>query len=495
LSVEAAVNPERASVGESLTRGALANFSAQPITWGASLLVATLAPRLLGSHALGQYAIAISISTMAATVLALGIPEYLTRRVAQRPANAGHEVGVAVVVQVLTALLGGLIIAILAPLIAPSLVDFRLVDVVLVGTVVASGQITLLAALRGREQHARYAWLNACQVACTSLAPVLVLIAGGDVVAYAVAGVVALAGATLFNWMVSGFRVARPALDLTLIHDARALIRGGVPFFTWNLTLALYGGVDRVLLGAFVASSEVGWYTAAYRIVGMAVFVPTLLATPLFPVLSRSTHDEVTLRRTIANTLRLALVATVPISAGTIVVAPVVPVILGWPADFGNAVPLMMILSLHLPIVAVDMLFGTVIMAIGRERRWVRVGLMAAAFNILANLVCIPLFERSGGNGAIGASIVTVLTEVAMFLGALRLIPANLLDARIGWSAAKIVCAGAASGVVGIMLLPVPLPLCVVGAAAVYFVVAVWMGVLTSEDLQYARHRLSAGRR
>src|SRR5205085_32097 len=125
------------------------------------------------------------------------------------------------------------------------------------------------------------------------------------------------------------------------------------------------------------------------------------------------------------------------------------------PDDFANAVPLMMILSVHLPIVAVDMLLGTVIMAIGREARWVRVGLIAAVFNMGVNLMCIPLSQQLAGNGAIGASITTVLTEVLMFFGALYLIPKHLFDRRIVWQAVRVVLAGLAMGAVGVALLPV----------------------------------------
>src|SRR5437660_9685004 len=81
------------SVGESVTRGALALLSTQPLTWGASLLTTILGPRLLGAEALGQFTIVFTIATLAATGTSLGVSEFLVRRVAQSPRTLRQDAG------------------------------------------------------------------------------------------------------------------------------------------------------------------------------------------------------------------------------------------------------------------------------------------------------------------------------------------------------------------------------------------------------------------
>jgi hypothetical protein len=71
---------------------------------------------------------------------------------------------------------------------------------------------------------------------------------------------------------------------------------------------------------------------------------------------------------------------------------------------------------------------GTLLMANDRQKQWTVVACLAAVVNPLCNLAAIPLTTRAFGNGAIGASIVTVMTEVFMFGGALYLRPAGVLD-------------------------------------------------------------------
>lgn len=481
----------RISVGESVMRGALAILSAQPLTWAITFLLATAAPRYLGSQALGQYTLAMTITVLATTVLGLGIPDFLTRRVAQRPGSAQRDVAVAMFLQTITMVCGALLIAFVVPLAAPAMLDPRLLDLALIAMILAPNQNLLLAALRGREQHGHYAWLNATWWVIGTGGSVVALFLGADVLTYTATGVVLTSIATLLNWKMSGLRVSVPRPNLELVSEFRQLIRGGLPFLSWNVTLTIYGSIDRVLLGIFVPSYELGWYAAAYRVIGITAFIPSLLTTPLLPAVSRNLHQPETLRRAIAQTLRVALLFTVPMSAGFFIVAPVVPVLFGWPADFDSAVPLMMILSLHIPIVAVDMLLGTVIMAIGREGRWVKVGLAAAAFNVAANLVCIPLFQNLGGNGAIGAAVTTVLTEVMMFFGALYLIPHNLIDRDVAWQALRIVFAGVATGIVGVATLRISLPLCVIASALTYVALGALLRAFTLQDLLDLRDRFA----
>jgi O-antigen/teichoic acid export membrane protein len=214
-----------------------------------------------------------------------------------------------------------------------------------------------------------------------------------------------------------------------------------------------------------------------------------LVTTALFPILSRSAHDYPTIRRALAQTLRLQLAFTAPLSAAICVLAPVTPSLLGWPADFANSMPLLMILSLHVPIVGIDMVLGTVVMAIGRERVWVRVGLAAAVFNVAGNLLAIPFFEQVAGNGPIGASIMTVLTEVWMCVGALLLLPRQVLSLDVSRSVVGITVSAIGAAMVASSVLQISFVLAASAGAAVYWSMVVFVRAVSLDDLRYVLHR------
>jgi O-antigen/teichoic acid export membrane protein len=479
------------SVSESVVRGVVANVSAQPLTWAASLIGAVVVPRYLGAEGLGELAIAFSIAGFAAVALDLGIVAYLVRRIAQDPLRVRRDLGVALLMQGMTFSVGALLLAIVGPHLAPSLSDLRLLYLALFAMVVGSAQALFLTALRGLERHLHYAWLGAVPALGGATFCVLALVLGGDAFDYLAVGVAVDLAAALFTWRVSGLRPVWPAISWRLAREMYAFMRGGLPFLSAALATTVYGGIDRLMLGVMVPAAELGWYAAAYRIIGIPAFIPTVLVTALFPALSRSTHEPETIRRATAHALRMVLLLTVPLSLGICVVAPAIPTLFGWPADFGGAVPLMMILSLHLPVVAVDMVLGTVVMAIGRERVWLRVGIIAAVLNVGGNLVAIPFFDQLASNGSIGASIMTVATEVWMCIGAVLLIPKHLLDVRVLWQAVRIVLAGIAASTAAVALMPTLLPVAAIGGALTYAAMAVLLRVVSIEDVYFVKSRLS----
>jgi O-antigen/teichoic acid export membrane protein len=485
----------RLPVGESVARGAFALLGTQPLTWGASLLTGIMVPRLLGADGLGEYTIALTIASMGATATSLGISEYLVRRVAQQPATLDQDAGVALLVQTITTFVGALMIALIVWLGFFSLVELRLLSITLVGVMlITPAQTVLLSSFRGRELHRQYAWFNAAGVVLGQLGGLLALLVGGGVLAYAAVAGAATIGSTAVAWKVSGLRPRLPAFGRSLWRQCWQFTRGGFPFFTWNMTLSITGNIDRVLLGLFVPAAEVGWYAAAFRVISIPIFLPTLIITPLFPALSRSAHEPDTIRRTLTRTMRILLLLMAPLSAGIAALSPVIPALLGWPADFDNASPLIATLALQLPIVGVDMILGVVLMAIGRQGRWVVVGLSTAVLKIVLNFAAIPLFENLTGNGAIGASLVTLITELVMFGGAIVLIPKHLLDARMAVDAARIALASLATFAVASNLLHfgahLGVVLAVPAGALAYLAVALALGVVSRDDVRPLRVQL-----
>ncbi len=422
---------------------------------------------------------------MAATGTSLGISEYLVRRVAQRPHSLEQDAGVALLVQQVITILGALLLALLGAVGLFSLVEPQLLYVALVGIMlITPAQTVLLSSFRGRELHGQYAWFNAAGVVVGQVGGLLSLLLGGNVLTYTAVVGAATIGSTAIAWKLSGLVPRLPPFGRSLLDECWAFTRGGFPFFTWNLTLSITGYIDRILLGLFVTAAEVGWYAAAVRVYSIPIFLPTLIITPLFPALSRSVHDSDTIRRTLTRTTRILLLLMVPLSAGIVALSPAIPSLLGWPPDFQNAAPLIAILSLQLPIVGVDMILGSTLMAIGLQGRWVVVGLVGAFLKIALDFVAIPLFENMTGNGAVGASIVTLITELLMFGGAMLLMPKHLLDARMAWDAIRIGIAGLATFAVATALLQVSVWLAIPGGALAYGAVALGLRVLSLDDVR-----------
>ena len=279
---------------------------------------------------------------------------------------------------------------------------------------------------------ARPAAWGVLQQYITSGLGILVLLTGRGLVLYAVTlsccGIVSLVPNLRYLW---------PELrDHLRIDPAvwRTVFLGGLPFASWAAISLFYGYVDILMLQAMTDDATVGWYGVAWAWVGFPAFFSALVVAVFLPSLSAEGAAESANFSVLANkALRLVMFVGAPVAAGIALVAQPTLALL-YPPDFQNAVPLLRILALHIPFVAMDMILGIALIARDRQKQWLIVGCLAAVFNPVVNLGLIPFTTRVFDNGAIGAAIATVATEGLMMAGAIYLRPegrARPVDGRL----------------------------------------------------------------
>jgi O-antigen/teichoic acid export membrane protein len=289
---------------------------------------------------------------------------------------------------------------------------------------------------------------------------------------------------TALGWRTSGFRLQRRAFD---VRHWQELVRGGLPFLGLDVALHIRNQIDVILVGALLSEQAAGWLAAAYRIVSVPTFIPHLIVTPLLPALSRHAERRALFRQTLRHSLAVVIILTVAADAMIIALAPAVPEVLGWGPAFRHAVPLMVIIAITAPLGAAGTVLGTALLALRRERRWLRVTIAGALFNPTMNLVLIPLAARWLDNGAIGAAVAEVGTELVMLGGALFLMPPGMIDRAMAWMGLRVVVAGAGLAVVARVVQPVSLPLAA-AAGGTAFLLAAWaLRVLRPTDLRTLR--------
>jgi len=208
------------------------------------------------------------------------------------------------------------------------------------------------------------------------------------------------------------------------MHHIRSLFR----FSLWSL--AAGGGAfilsfaDTVLIGYFMANTEVGIYQTAQNLTTVATFTALALRTVLYPKLSRWHHEDNTwmIERNLARAFTYSFMLAVPVCVGGWLLserllyflygAPFVP---GTPA-------LIILLGMQIPFV-LTCLMNTALSALDHPEAAGRATLLAASVNIVLNLMLIPTFGLSG------AAIATLTaTLVLAVLGYRRL--SGLIDLK-----------------------------------------------------------------
>ncbi len=137
------------------------------------------------------------------------------------------------------------------------------------------------------------------------------------------------------------------------------------------------------------------------------------------------------------------MLAAVPCSIGLGMVADDL-VRLVYEPDFYNSTVLIQILAFHIPLAGMDTVLATALIAAHLQRRYLYVSLAAAVLNPIACIALIHWADSRYENGAIGAALVTVATELFILGGALRLRTPGVLDWPATKNLGQILLAGAA---------------------------------------------------
>jgi O-antigen/teichoic acid export membrane protein len=194
--------------------------------------------------------------------------------------------------------------------------------------------------------------------------------------------------------------------------------------FRWAAVLPLGGATilnlmfnnfDIVMLGAMTSVKEVGRYSSAYKILFVIFAAYYLLTQSLYPRLSRMKGGRQA-RRLLSFVL--VLLATFGVCVAVVIAVCAAPILRTIYGGDLNAVHLVRILSLAVPMEFCVALMGTVLTSRGFNKLVLACTASAAAFNVASNWFLIPRLRADGAAWSTVASylllFILVLTVFAV---------------------------------------------------------------------------------
>lgn len=235
-------------------------------------------------------------------------------------------------------------------------------------------------------------------------------------------GVLGMPGAS-FAWLI----LMREGLNVALVSRlaVRALgytprpglrDRGLRPFLAMALVQGLavlaqtaYFHVDVLIVRALRGEAELGAYAAAFRPVNILLMLPSLLLTPVLPVLARRVGEgpDAFARDVRGATVLFGGIGAAAAALGAVLAPDLLTVLYGdtYAAGDLSAVDALrwMCAALFVVFLGAPVVVG--LLAAGRERDLLRVSLWGLAVNVVANAILVPRF------GFTAAALTTLLTE------------------------------------------------------------------------------------
>jgi O-antigen/teichoic acid export membrane protein len=480
------VAPESESPASRLARNIGALAGGQLVTWVMTLAWTLIVPRLLGPANMGLIVTALAVTGVLSIILSLGTHLYLTRAVILDPENRSKLVGTAIVMRIVTApllIVGAAIYAHVAHFGHEATIVLYLVAIM---TALSLINDPMLAAFQAIERMKYMAYSDVINKTGQSVIGIAVVAIGlGATGVTATMAIVAAVVVVLnLRWLHSYMHLEmRPTKRMVV-----DLFRHSLSFWAVGLFATVYLWIDTVMLSLLTRPTVVGWYGVTTTLLQTLMFLPTMLATAWLPRLvaafKEDGHRQLT--RAAQTPVEFLFVVSVPVAAATVLAAGwIIPVLYG-PA-YHHAVPVMMILALCIPTTYLNIMLNQVLVAAKRQVVWTWVMAGGLIVNPLINLALIRYTQHHYGNGAIGAAIALVITELGMSIVGLTIVGRHIFDRR---GLKRCALAAIAAGVmwcIGYAVSPAGAPIALVAGGAAFVLLAIMLRIPTDDELALVR--------
>jgi O-antigen/teichoic acid export membrane protein len=393
-----------------LGRNLSALATGQLITWTMTLLWTLVVPRALGPAGMGLIVTAWSITGILGIVLGLGTRNYLVREMVVDRQAAPRLLGTAIVLRIA-----------LAPLFVGAVVlyatffthghEARLVLYLAAGaTILTLIAEPMLAGFQAIQRMEYLAYSDVINKSAQGIFGILLVVIGFRAVGITAGWMVVAALVLVLNtvWLAPHLRLELRTSLAALV----AMVKNSMAYWAFGLFFMVYLWIDAAMLSAMTRPEVVGWYGVPTKLFQSLMFLPVVVSTAWLPKLVEAFGEGPhRLREAARRPLELVVVLSLPICAATAIVArPLIDVLYG--SRYAHSVPVLVILGLCIPPMYLNIMLSQVLVAAKRQATWTWAMAGATVVNPLLNLVLITVTQHRYHNGAIGAALSLLLTEL-----------------------------------------------------------------------------------
>jgi O-antigen/teichoic acid export membrane protein len=265
--------------------------------------------------------------------------------------------------------------------------------------------------------------------------------------------------------------------------DLRQLLVDSLPYWSFAAFFTIYLWIDSLMLAFMASSTVLGWYGLPTRLFSTLMAVPVILSNATLPRLVRAHKEgDRILLQTARPVMEMVVLLAMPICTGSVLIAsPLLRAIYG--PGFAGSIPVFALLALCVPPMYLNIMANQIMIARKQQMVWTKMMVLASVINPLLNLLLIPYFQRTQGNGAIGASVAMVITEVVLAVIGLWLVR----GAFVRKSAVRMFKGAIATVVMGIVVvlaLHVDLLLAVASGMVSFAAAALLLRIPTRDELE-----------
>lgn len=408
----------------SLAKGTMYLVLAQAIFIFFGFIVHFWLGRSLGPDIYGTYGIVLALLTGFHLILSSGIPQVVTKLIAEHPQSSlqirNHALRIQMVLSIAIAIPYFILSPVLATLLGdPDLTVYFRISAFAIPSY--SSYAIAVGYLNGLREFKRQSIMISVYGGIKLLATLILTLMSG-----LIGAIIALAIGPITSFIFYGRHIRKTeVVEKIKKLNMRPLIKMSIPFTGFTIAITLLMNIDLLLVKKVLGDPyETGLYAAASIISKVPYFLITGLSLVIFPAVAAafSAKKDDELKRIVSETVRASLFFLIPL---TILLSSTSHFVLSlvYGAEYVGGAAAMAVLSIGLGLIAMFLVLGYILNAIGKAWLSFLLATFGLAVGIVADLLLIERFELVGAATGIliAAFLVTIIAAVIVrsYIGAL----------------------------------------------------------------------------
>lgn len=361
----------------------------------AGLFVVIYVARYLGPKQFGVYSYALAFVTLFASIAKLGLDGIVVRDLVNHPEKRDVYLGTAFWLKMAGALLTLCILATAVPFTGNDRTTILYIFIIGSGLIFQSFDV--MDFYFQSKVLAKYvAAAKIVQLAISSMLKLYFVFVQADLLWFVVVSVIDQISLALSLAFAYWRRKLGSFFGHFAMGTARTMLKNSWPLILSGVAISLYMRIDQIMIKEMLGTREVGLYSAAVRVSEAWYFVPTIVATSLFPAIVNAKHVSQELynqrlRRLYSMMLYLAVGVAVPV---TLMADSIMATLYGAMYQEGGVV-----LSIHVwagIFVGLGVANGQWFLTENLQKLATLNTLVGAATNVVLNYFLIPIYGING---------------------------------------------------------------------------------------------------
>jgi O-antigen/teichoic acid export membrane protein len=362
--------------------------------------------RILGTEGYGVISYALSLAAFFGIFTDIGLSSLLTRESAKNPEKISAYLSTTFYLKLAILAATVIIMVFASPLFTKTAEAVPLIPIMAVLLVFDSLRTFGFSITRAKNKMEWEAGLSiATDILITALGLATLFIAPHPMqLAYAYTASTGLGFLLVFFVLRNQLKGLLRDFDKELI---KPIITKAWPFAIMGLLGGFMINIDTVIIGIFRSANELGLYAAAQRPIQLLYLFPSLVATSIFPILSKLVHENQfgAVKRVIERSIAAVFAIAIPLTVGGIIIArPLIELFFG--AEYGGATFTFQLLLITVLLVFPGTIIGNIIFAYDKQRIFIVSTGIGAVTNTVLDLILIPT------HGIAGSAVATIISQI-----------------------------------------------------------------------------------